>query len=257
MVALIAALWAYDGWSDVAAVAGEVKRPQRDLPIALAGGTLIVGGLYMLTNAAIQYILPAATLAAADRPAADALKVVMQSHGLAWGAALVSIGMAVSISATLVGTTLSGARISFAASRDRLFFQRMARVNPRFQTPAVALIVQSALASLLIFATGRFQALFSLAIFAEWLTYGLAVSTIFVFRHRDTPAGRPRAFSVPGYPLVPALFVAAALGLTIFEFADQPLNSTLGTLVILCGIPVYMHFNRKRQRMLRRGEILS
>ncbi len=256
MVALIAALWAYDGWSDVAAVAGEVRRPQRDLPIALVGGILAVGGLYMLTNAAIQYVLPAAALATSDRPAADALRAVMASHGIAWGAALVSVGMAVSISATLVGTTLSGARISFAASRDRLFFQGIARVSPRFQTPAVALVVQSALASLLIFATGKFQALFSLAIFAEWLTYGLAVSTVFVFRRRDAAAGKPRAFSTPGYPVVPALFIAAALGLTVFEFADQPLNSALGSLVILCGIPVVLYFNRRQQRMIRRGEAL-
>ncbi len=256
MVALIAALWAYDGWSDVAAVAGEVQRPQRDLPIALVGGVLVVGGLYMLTNAAIQYVLPATALAASERPAADALRVVMGSHGIVWGAALVSIGMAVSISATLVGTTLSGARISFAAARDRLFFQSIARVSPRFQTPAVALAVQSGLASLLIFATGKFQVLFSLAIFAEWLTYGLAVSTVFVFRRRDAASGRPRAFSTPGYPFVPAIFIAAALGLTVFEFADQPLHSALGTLVILCGIPVFLHFNRQRQRMIRRGELL-
>lgn len=247
MVALIAALWAYDGWSDVAAVAGEIKQPQRNLPIALIGGVLAVGGLYMLTNAAIQYVLPASALAAAERPAADALRVVLSAHSMGWGAALVSIGMAVSISATLVGTSLAGSRIGFAASRDRLFFASLAKVHPRRQTPANALIAQAAMSSLLIFAIGKFQALFSLAIFAEWMTYGLAASTIFVFRHRDRISGRPRPFSTPGYPVVPALFVLAALGLTIFEFADQPLNSTAGTLVIACGVPVYLYFNRKRK----------
>lgn len=249
MVALIAALWAYDGWSDVAAVAGEVKRPQRDLPIALVGGVLLVGGLYMLTNAAIQYVLPASALAVADRPAADALRLVMSSHGMVWGAALVSIGMAISISATLVGTTLSGARIGFAASRDRLFFQSIARVHPRYQTPAVALIVQSFISSLLIFAIGRFQALFSLAIFAEWITYGLAVSTVFVFRWRDARTGRPRAFSTPGYPVVPAVFILAALALTVFQLIDDPRNTLLGSLVIVCGIPLFYYFDRRRRLM--------
>ncbi len=249
MVALVAALWAYDGWSDVAAVAGEVKRPQRDLPIALVGGVLLVGGLYMLTNAAIQYVLPASTLAIADRPAADALRVVLSSHGIAWGAALVSIGMAVSISATLIATTLSGARIGFAASRDRLFFQSIARVHPRYHTPAVSLIVQSALASVLIFAIGKFQALFSLAIFAEWITYGLAVSTVFVFRYRDARADRPRAFSTPGYPVVPIIFIAAALALTVFQLIDDPRNTLLGCLVIVCGVPVFFYFDRKRTRL--------
>jgi APA family basic amino acid/polyamine antiporter len=247
MVALIAALWAYDGWSDLAAVAGEVKRPQRDLPIAFVGGVLLVGGLYMLTNAAIQYVFPAAALAAADRPAADALRLVLSTHGIAWGAALVSIGMAVSITATLIATTLSGARIGFAASRDHLFFQALADVHPRYQTPAVALIAQSAISSLLIFAIGRFQALFSLAIFAEWITYGLAVSTVFVFRKRDTIAGRPRAFSTPGYPVVPIVFIIAAIALTAFQLVDDPKNTLLGCLVILLGIPVFHYFNNKRK----------
>jgi APA family basic amino acid/polyamine antiporter len=248
MVALIAALWAYDGWSDVAALAGEVKAPRRNLPIALVGGVLLVGGLYMLTNAAIQYVLPASALAVADRPAADALRLVLSPHGVAWGAALVSIGMAISISATLVGTTLSGARIGFAASRDRLFFQSIARVSPRYQTPAIALIVQSIIASVLIFALGKFQALFSLAIFAEWITYGLAVSTVFVFRRRDGRTGRPRAFSTPGYPVVPAVFIAAALALTVFQLVDDPRNTLLGCLVILFGVPLFFYFERKRRR---------
>lgn len=247
MVALIAALWAYDGWSDVAAVAGETKEPQRNLPVAFIGGVLVVGGLYMLTNAAIQYVLPASALAAADRPAADALRLVLGSHGIAWGAALVSVGMAVSISATLVGTTLSGARIGFAAARDRLFFAAIARVSPRFHTPAVALVAQAAIASLLIFAVGRFQALFSLAIFAEWITYALAVSTVFVFRRRDRLAGRIRPFSSPGYPVVPVIFILAAAALTVFQLVDDTRNTLLGCLVILCGVPLFFYFDRKRR----------
>ena len=247
MVALIAALWAYDGWSDVAAVAGEVKRPQRDLPIAFVGGVLLVGVLYMLTNAAIQYVLPATALAAADRPAADALRLVMTSHNILWGAALVSIGMAISISATLVGTTLSGARIGFAAARDKLFFAKIANVHPRFQTPATALVMQSLISSLLIFAIGKFQALFSLAIFAEWITYGLAVSTVFVFRSRDAKTGRPLTFSTPGYPVVPIVFILASIALTVFQFVDDPKNTLLGSLVIVLGIPLFFYFSRKRK----------
>ncbi|MGI4853031.1 MAG: APC family permease [Janthinobacterium lividum] len=246
MVALIAALWAYDGWSDVAAVAGEIKQPQRNLPTAFIGGILVVAGLYMLTNAAIQYVLPAAALAGADRPAADTLRVVLGSHGIAWGASLVSIGMAISISATLVGTTLSGSRIGFAAARDGLFFRSIARVHPKYQTPAVALIAQSGIASVLIFAIGRFQALFSLAIFAEWITYGLAVSTVFVFRKRDAITGRARAFSTPGYPVIPIVFILASVALTVFQLVDDPRNTLLGCLVILCGVPLYFYFKARR-----------
>ncbi len=239
MIALVAALWAYDGWSDVVTMAGEVERPQRSMPVALVGGVAIVGLLYMLTNAAIQYVLPAAAIAAADRPAADAMRVVAGN----WGATLVSIGMAVSICATFVGSSLSGARVPFAAARDGLFFSGLAHVNRRFQTPSSALILQAVLSSLLLLAIGRFQALFSLAIFSEWLFYALTASTIFVFRRREPAATRP--YSIWGYPIVPALFILAAAVLLVFSFADQPRNSLIGSAIILLGIPLHYLLQRR------------
>ncbi|WP_263385283.1 APC family permease [Granulicella arctica] len=243
MIALVAALWAYDGWSDVTTMAGEVKNPQRSFPIALIGGVAIVGALYMLTNAAIQYVLPASVIAAADRPAADAMRLVAGN----WGAALVSLGMAVSIGATFVGSSLSGARVPFAAARDGLFFKQLAHVSPRFHTPSASLVLQAVLTSLLLLAIGRFQALFSLAIFGEWLFYAMTASTIFVFRRRDLAADRP--YSVWGYPVLPALFIAAAIVLLVFSFADHPLNSTVGSAIILLGIPV--HYLLQRGKMAR------
>jgi APA family basic amino acid/polyamine antiporter len=240
MIALVAALWAYDGWSDVTTLAGEVERPQRSMPIALVGGVAIVGGLYMLTNAAIQYVLPAAAIATADRPAAEAMRLVA-GH---WGATLVSLGMAVSIAATFVGSSLSGARVPFAAARDGLFFKQLAHVHPRFHTPSTALILQAVLSSLLLLAIGKFQALFSLAIFGEWLFYAMTASTVFIFRHREPDALRP--YSVWGYPVLPALFILAAAVLLVFSFADQPVNSLVGTGVILLGIPLHYLLQRRR-----------
>jgi len=239
MIALIAALWAYDGWSDVSQMAGEVQQPQRSMPLALVGGVVIVGTLYMLTNAAIQYVLPAATIAVADRPAADALRLVAGNAG----AALVSLGMAVSICATFVGSSLSGARVPFAAARDGLFPSPLAAVHPRFQTPAASLVLQAVMSSLLLLAIGKFQALFSLAIFSEWFFYALTAATVFVFRHREPD--RPRPYSVTGYPVVPALFILAAVILLVFSFIDQPFNSIAGSAVILCGIPVHFFFQRR------------
>jgi APA family basic amino acid/polyamine antiporter len=239
MVALVAALWAYDGWSDVSQMAGEVKEPQRSLPLALVGGVAIVAALYMLTNAAIQYVLPATAIAAADRPAADALRIVAGN----FGAGLVSIGMAVSICATFVGSSLSGARVSFAAAQDRLFPPALAAIHPRFRTPWMSLLLQAVLSSLLLLAIGKFQALFSLAIFSEWLFYALTTATVFVFRVREPQT--PRPYRVTGYPVVPALFVLAALVLLVFSFADQPRNSSIGALVILCGIPVHYLYQRR------------
>jgi len=239
MIALIAALWAYDGWSDVSQMAGEVQDPQHSLPLALVGGVAAVGALYMLTNAAIQYILPAAAMAAADRPAADAMRIVAGN----FGAALVSIGMAISICATFVGSSLSGARVPFAAAQDGLFPKALAAIHPRFRTPYASLILQAVLSSLLLLAVGRFQALFSLAIFSEWLFYALTTATVFVFRAREPEVVRP--YRVSGYPIVPALFIAAALVLLGFSFLDDPRNSSIGAVVILCGIPVHYAYQRR------------
>jgi APA family basic amino acid/polyamine antiporter len=241
MVALVAALWAYDGWSDVSQMAGEVKDPQRSLPLALVGGVAIVAALYMLTNAAIQYVLPAAAIAAADRPAADALRIVAGN----FGAGLVSIGMAVSICATFVGSSLSGARVPFAAAQDRLFPPALAAIHPRFRTPWASLLLQGVLSTLLLLAIGKFQALFSLAIFSEWLFYALTAATVFVFRVREP--NTPRPYHVTGYPIVPALFVLAALVLLVFSFMDQPRNSIFGAIVILCGIPVHYLYQRSQK----------
>ena len=233
MVALIAALWAYDGWNDLTMVAGEVRRPQRNLPIALIAGVGIVGVLYMATNAAIQYVLPAAVIANQPSPAAYAMGLVA-GH---WGAALVSIGMAVSIFVTLNGTTMSGARIPFAAARDGLFFRSLGHIHPRFRSPSTSLVVQAALSSLLLIAVGRFQALFSLAIFAEWLFYMLTASTIFVFRIREPQASRP--YRVWGYPVLPALFILAAAVLLYYSYISNLKNSLLGTALILLGVPLF------------------
>jgi basic amino acid/polyamine antiporter, APA family len=243
MIALTAALWAYDGWSDVSQMAGEVKNPQRSLPIALIGGVAIVGALYMLTNAAVQYILPSATIAAAARPATDALRLVAGNLG----AGLVAVGMAISICATFVGSSLSGARVPFAAARDKLFPAVLGDIHPRFRTPWASLVLQGVVSSLLLLAIGRFQALFSLAIFSEWLFYALTAATVFVFRIREPNANRP--YRVTGYPFVPALFILAALVLLVFSFMDQPLNSTIGAAVILLGIPLHYLFQRSQRGM--------
>jgi APA family basic amino acid/polyamine antiporter len=241
MIALIAALWAYDGWNDLTMVAGEVRRPERSLPIALILGLFIVGGLYMATNAAIQYILPASQIAASPRPAVTAMALVAGG----WGAAFVSVAMAVSILVTLNGTIMSGARIPFAAARDKLFFARMATIHPRFQSPSTSLVVQGLLATLLLLAVGRFQQLFELAIFAEWLFYMLTATTVFVYRRKLPDAVRP--YRVWGYPVLPALFVGAAGILLFYSYAENLKNSLIGTGIILLGVPLFGSIVKRRK----------
>jgi basic amino acid/polyamine antiporter, APA family len=245
MAALVAALWAYDGWNDLNMVAGEIRQPERNIPIALIAGVATVGALYMLVNAAVQFVLPAGAIAMSPRPASDAI-------GLVWGtlgASVVSGAMAISMLVTLNGTIMSGARVPFAVARDRYFFSALAEVHPRFHTPSVAIIVQAALAILLLLVGGSFRQLFSLAIFAEWLFYMIAGSTIFIFRRRDPQAARP--YRVWGYPVVPALFVLASALLLYYTFTDNLLNSAMGCLVILAGVPVFYAFARGRSRESR------
>ncbi len=240
MAALVAALWAYDGWNDLNMVAGEIRQPEQNIPIALIAGVAIVGALYVLVNAGVQYVLPAAAIAATPRPASEAVAMVWG----ALGASIVSAGMALSMLVTLNGTTMSGARVPFAAARDGYFFPSVAKVHPRFLTPSVAIVLQLALASALLLVGGSFRQLFSLAIFSEWLFYMITSSSIFVFRSREAGASRP--YRVWGYPLVPALFVGASAILLYYTFTDNLLNSAAGTVVILAGIPVFYYFRRRR-----------
>ncbi len=241
VAALVAALWAYDGWNDLNMVSGEIRNPERDIPRALIFGVALVGILYMLLNAAVQYVLPAGTIAASPRPASDAMAVVLGSVG----AGLVSAGMALSMLVAMNGTVMSGARVPYAVARDRYFFSALAEVHPRFRTPSVAIVVQAGLAITLLLLGGSFRQFFSLAIFAEWLFYMIAGSTVFVFRWRDPQAVRP--YRVWGYPVVPILFVLAAAVVLFFTFRDNYPNSGIGLLVILAGIPVFYGFSRKRR----------
>jgi APA family basic amino acid/polyamine antiporter len=240
MAALVAALWAYDGWNDLNQVAGEIRRPGRNIPIALIAGVAIVGALYVLVNAGVGYVLAADAIAASSHAASDAVARVL--GGL--GARIVSAGMALSMLVTLNGTTMSGARVPFAAARDGYFFPQVAKVHPRFLTPSVAILLQLGLAIALLLAGEDFRQLFTLAIFAEWLFYMITASSIFVLRRREPDAERP--YRVWGYPVVPGLFVLASAVLLYYTFSDNVRNSAVGLLIIAAGIPVFYGFRRRR-----------
>jgi APA family basic amino acid/polyamine antiporter len=160
------------------------------------------------------------------------------------GASLVSAGMAISMLVTLNGTIMSGARVPFAMARDGYFFHAMAEVHPRFRTPSVAIVVQCGLAVVLLLLGGSFRQFFSLTIFAEWMFYMIAASTVFVFRRREPHADRP--YRVWGYPIVPALFVLVAAALLYYTFTDNLKSSVGGCVAILAGVPVFYIFARRR-----------
>ncbi len=232
MAALIAALWAYDGWPDLGILGGEIKQPGRSIPIALIGGLLIVGLLNIGTDAAIQYVLPASAVAASGRPAVAALARVAGPLG----AGFVAAAMSLSIFVALNGTVMTGARIPFAAARDRLFFRQFAHISPRFRTPSTSLGVQGLLATFLLLTLSQYQQSFSLAIFAEWLFYMLIATTVFVYRRKRPDL--PRPYKAWGYPVLPAIFVLCAAAVFVFSFLVNIKGSLIGAILILLGLPV-------------------
>lgn len=241
MAALVAALWAYDGWADLNMVSEEISNPGRSIPIGLIAGVAIVAVLYIGVNGAVQYVMPVGAVAASPVPASSATQIAI-GH---FGALLVSAGMALSVLVTLNGTIMSGGRIPYAVARDGYFFKALAEVHPRFHTPSLAIVVQAIVAIILLLVGGAFKDLFSLAIFAEWLFYMIAASTIFVFRKREPDV--PRPYRTWGYPVVPALFIVSSAVLLYYTFTDNLRNSFWGTVVILAGIPFYLYFAKKRK----------
>ncbi len=242
MVALVAALWAYDGWNNLNMVAGEIRRPERSIPIALIAGVGTCAVVYMLVNAAVQYVMPAPAIAASGRPASDAVLIVLG----AGAATLFAGGMAVQMLATLNGAIMTGARVPFATAQDGYFIRGLAEVHPRFHTPSMALAFQAALAMVMLLFAGGFQQLFSLTLFAEWLFYMLTASTVFIFRRTQPNAARP--YKTWGYPAVPALFIVASAVLLYYTFTADIRNSVVGLLVMLAGVPVFFFFAAKRKR---------
>jgi APA family basic amino acid/polyamine antiporter len=240
--AITAALWAYDGWSDLNMVAEEVRAPERNIPIAMVGGMLVIGALYMLVNAAVQYALPPAQVATSASPMADAIRSSFLGTS---GVVVVSCAMVISLLATLNGVAMSGARMTFAMARDGNFFEGLAKVHPRFHTPHVSIVVQAVLTVVFLLIGGSFQQLFTLALFAEWLSYMTSCSALFVLRKQASATAQKYRFGV--FTLAPALFIVASAALLYYTFTRNFPYSAWGTLVILAGIPVFYGFALRRR----------
>jgi len=242
--ALVAALWAYDGWNNVSMVSSEIRDPQRSLPVALIAGTLIVIGIYLLANLAYFYVLPAASVAGSERVAAEMMRQVLGDRG----AGAVSLAAMVSIFAALNGSILSGARVPYAMARDGLFFGRFSRVHLNYHTPGVSILGLSAWGALLVL-SGRYEQLFRYVIFASWILYGMTAGAVLVLRRKRPDLVRP--YRTVGYPVLPVLFVIGALCVVFYTFRNFPRESVLGLAFIGAGLPFYFHW--KRQESGRRA----
>jgi APA family basic amino acid/polyamine antiporter len=236
--ALVAALWAYDGWNNVNMVAGEVRDPKRNLKIALILGTLAVIVVYLVTNLAYFYVLPSAEVARSDRVAAEMMRRILGQAG----ASAVSVAAMISIFAALNGSILSGARVPYALARDGYFFRAAAHIQPQRRTPSVSILLLCGWSSLLAL-SGTYDQLFTYVIFASWIFYGMATASVIVLRIKRPDLARP--YRTPGYPWVPALFVLAAAAITLSTLIDKPRESLSGLALILAGLPFYFYWKRK------------
>ena len=240
IAALVAALWAYDGWNNVSMVSSEVRNPQRNLPLALIGGTLAVIAIYLLANGAYFHVLTAGEVAGADRPPAEMMRKIFDAPG----ANAVAIAAMISIFAALNGSILSGSRVPYAAARQGYFFSAIGRVSPKYHTPGVSILALSAWASLLVL-SGKYDDLFNLVIFASWILYGMTAAAVLVLRKKRPDLYRP--YHTLGYPLVPVLFVLGASILLVSTLFDRPRESFMGIGLILLGLPFYFYWRKRRQ----------
>lgn len=232
-IGMIAVLWAYEGWQYPTYSAGETKNPQQDFPRALFAGVMILIALYLLANVAYLAALGPTTAAQSDSIAAAAVGTLVGPAA----AKLVALAIMISIFSAANSTALTAPRVFYAMARDRVFFAKLAEIHPRFRTPAVAILASGVWATVLTLAIGTFEKLLTYVVFIGWIFYGLAAASVFVFRHRLPAVERP--YRVSGYPMTPALFIAAAVGLVMNQIWAQPWDSLKGLAVVAAGLPVY------------------
>lgn len=229
---LVPTMFSYGGWQNLNFVSEEVKDPLRNLPRAILIGVLCVIAVYVSANFAYVHVLGAPALAATKTPAAD---VAAKLAG-AFGAKAISFLIVVSTFGFMNLALLSAPRVYYAMGADGVFFKSIGKLNPRFQTPAAAILLQGVLASLFAI-SNQYDELVGYAVFADWIFFALAGAALIVFRRTMPDAPRPNP--VPLYPLIPILFIVAGLGIVINTFVADWKNARIGALIIAAGVPVF------------------
>jgi APA family basic amino acid/polyamine antiporter len=245
--AMMAALWAYNGWYILPICAGEVSEPQRNVPRGLIIGMIAVMATYLVANLSYFYALPLTEIATSNSTAHPSALPVAAKAAQTFlgpsGVAFISIAFVVSTLGALNGCVMGQARIPFAMARAGLFFRRLGETNPKSKAPVWATIAQSAWGCVLVF-SGTFDQITTYTMFALWLFFGVTVSAVFVLRRKMPNAERP--YKTLGYPVVPILFILVALWLVINSIVTTPIESLLGLFLITLGLPVYLYFRRRR-----------
>jgi APA family basic amino acid/polyamine antiporter len=239
-IAMIAALWAYEGWHLLTFAAGEVKNPQKNLTGGLLFGTLVAIVLYLTVNLAYLWILPFDRIAGSSRVASDAMERALGPVG----GTLIALAILISITGATNSNVLAGPRVYFAMARQKLFFKQVASVHPRYRVPVVSIILQGIWAIVLTL-VGNFERLFSYVIFVAWIFYALGGAAVLVLRWKQPDLERP--YKVWGYPFVPLLFVLMAAAIVLNTIFNDFKNSFWGLVVVLSGLPAYFYWSRKAE----------
>jgi len=239
-LAMVAALWAYDGWIEITYVAGEVKNPQRNLPLSIIYSTLIVILFYVVVNLAYTYVLSVGRMARSPLVGSDVATIILGSAG----AALLTIGILISTLGSNHGIVFTAARIPYAMARAGLFFKSMAHVHPRFRTPTMALTVQGVWGCVLAL-TGSYDQLFTYVVFASWVFYAMSCGAVIILRRASPQMQRP--YKTWGYPATPIVFILFSIWLVSNTIIEAPRDAAIGAGIILLGLPVYFYWKKKRK----------
>ncbi len=237
--AMVGVLWSYGGWQHATFTAAEARNPARSIPRALILAAIAVTATYLLTIMAYLFLLTPASMGDSERLATDAMAVALGGGG----AAAIALAIFISTFGTAGIYTLTAPRIYYAMARDGVFFRKVAALHPRFGTPIYAILIQSAWAVLLILFWGTFENLISYVVFTDWIFFGLAASSVFIFRRRSPGLSRP--YRTTGYPVTPALFVLLSAWFVANTFVGKPAEACAGLAFLALGIPVYYLWRRK------------
>jgi len=246
-IAMVGILWSYGGWQHASFAAAEARDPKKTVPFAMVTGAIVVVAVYLLTNVAIMMLLPVDKLGASTRVAADAMESVL---GLA-GGKIIAAAIFVSTFGTAGIYTLTAPRIYFAMANDGIFFRKVAEVHPRYGTPALAIIIQTIWASVLVLFWGTFENLISYVVFTDWIFFALTAASVFVFRRRAPGADRP--YRTLGYPVTPLFFIAVAVWFVGHTFFTKPDQAWVGLGFLALGVPVFYYWKRRAQKIERSG----
>lgn len=238
-IALVAVMWAYDGWADLTFMAGEVRDPDRTLPRALVGGTAAIVAVYLAVNAAYLFVLPVSEMPGKPLVAADAARRIFGGAGAGVVAAMVMV----SAFGALNGSTMTGPRVLFAMADDGLFFRPVAAVHPRYRTPWVAISL-AALLGVAYVSIRSFEQLADAFVLGIWPFYALAVGAVYILRRTRPDLVRP--YRTAGYPWVPFVFLAASLAMLLNALVEQPVSTLVGVGIILAGVPVYYGWRKAK-----------